>query len=382
MTTHVFIVDESTFHFHLEHMFAGTGAKTYVPSFITEPEKTPVTDRTEKLLVSMLADCSRVRMNDNVIFYLQAKDGREGRFYGIFKIDSEPFLDLNGEHQYLAKEGLRKVLPYRVRLRPYKVYSKGVTEWTALDDIEQVPTPDKMIWSLIYRKLRGNRGNTMITIYEAKRLLNLIRSENDSHFISGNHFSFDLSNRIIVPGKGAKYTGQEQQINILPRLIYKCTSKKSHEAHLQSYIIGNIEKNLSLLRALGLDAASINWIGNEVSCGVGMQKIDIVISSCVEEDEQTLFIVELKDEHSSEKNFPQIYRYVKWIQQYYCPNTPCIIQPVLISLQPQRRRSKAKLSLIAQAKSSFNSTLPKNCNHIKLIEYSILDKDIIFTNLT
>lgn len=108
MTTHVFIVDESTFHFHLEHMFAGTGAKTYVPSFIAEPEKTPVTDRTEKLLVSMLADCSRVRMNDNVIFYLQAKDGREGRFYGIFKIDSEPFLDLNGEHQYLAKEGLGK----------------------------------------------------------------------------------------------------------------------------------------------------------------------------------------------------------------------------------------------------------------------------------
>lgn len=324
----------------------------------------------------MLADCSRVRINDNVIFYLQAKDGRDGRFYGIFKIDSEPFLDLNGEQQYLAEEGLRKVLPYRVRLRPYKVYSKGVTEWTALDDIEQVPTPDKMIWSLIYRKLRGNRGNTMITIYEAKRLLNLIRSENDSHFISGNHFSFDLSNRIIVPGKGAKNTGQEQQINILPRLIFKYNSKKSYEAHLQSYIIGNIEKNLSLLRALGLDAASINWIGNEVSCGVGMQRIDIMLSKIENPTQRIVLPVELKAVPASEDNISQISRYIDWIEQYYIPNRTSTIEPVLIC------RPGGLTPHLILAFRNFNAAAMGRHLPLRYIEYEIVNNDIVFTKIS
>jgi len=176
MTTHVFIVDETTFHYHLEYMFAGTGAKELIPSFITNPQNT-FPQRKEKLLSSMLADCSRVRKNDNVIFYLQSKNGREGCFYGIFKVDSDPFLDLLGKNnQYLSSAGLRKCLPFRVKIRPNKVYPRGVTEWTALDDIDGLNSPSKMIWSLIYRKMRGNRGNTMITLYEADRLLTLIKA--------------------------------------------------------------------------------------------------------------------------------------------------------------------------------------------------------------
>jgi len=51
----------------------------------------------------------------------------------------------------------------------------GVTEWEALDAIRDIQTPYQMIWSLIYRKLTANRGNTMITIYENQRLTELIQ---------------------------------------------------------------------------------------------------------------------------------------------------------------------------------------------------------------
>lgn len=37
VTTHVFIVDSTTFKLHLEYLFAGTGAKDYVVDFNNTP---------------------------------------------------------------------------------------------------------------------------------------------------------------------------------------------------------------------------------------------------------------------------------------------------------------------------------------------------------
>ncbi|MBA7545418.1 hypothetical protein ES705_37786 [subsurface metagenome] len=152
----------------------------------------------------------------------------EGKFYGIFKIMSEPFLD-NLKHslaslnlannydfkypknnfkfkidkkevllktaltayekqkildrfprssdkikvkdfitrfyrnnQYVLKK-LEKSLTFRVKIKPYQVYPEGVTEWKALDDIQKIVSPKQMLWSLIYRKLKGGRGCTPIT---------------------------------------------------------------------------------------------------------------------------------------------------------------------------------------------------------------------------
>lgn len=377
MTTHVFIVDETTFHFHLEYMFAGTGANKSIPTFITN-NSSAFSSFEEKTLTGMLADCLRVRKDDNVIFYLQAKGDKEGRFYGIFKVDSDPFLDLGGNTQYLYTDGLSKYLPFRVKIRPWKVYPRGVTEWTALDEIDGISSPSKMIWSLIYRKLRGNRGNTMITLYEAERLLTLIQVENKSTPLSSQYFTFNLNQREIVAGGSHNYSGNCTQIDILPRLIHRFISKKSHEAHLQSYISGNLEKNDSLLSSLQLSKESIEWIGNEVSCGVGMQKIDIVVSAHIDENERRLYIIELKDEHSSEINFVQIRKYVKWVMQYYYQNTPCIIQPVLISLKPLKKRTANKLSNISKERLLFDSESPRECRPIMLLEYSIVNNNIEF----
>lgn len=70
-TTHVLIVDDNTFKYHLEYLFIGTGSKDndYI---LNNPEATEKPS-TERLLVSMLADLSRVKIGDYVIFYYSKK---------------------------------------------------------------------------------------------------------------------------------------------------------------------------------------------------------------------------------------------------------------------------------------------------------------------
>ena len=173
MTTHVFIVDINTFKYHLEYLFAGTGAQDLYIDF-NNNSNSSLNYAIENNLVSMISDSQRIRKGDYIIFYLQqnrAKKVYEGKFYGIFKAkDNHSFLDNNDKNQFL-KDNLNKSLTFRTMIEPYKVYPIGVTEWEALDEIKYIQSPNQMLWSLIYRKLRANRGNTMITIYESERLI-------------------------------------------------------------------------------------------------------------------------------------------------------------------------------------------------------------------
>jgi hypothetical protein len=101
MTTHVFVVDETTFKIHLENMFAGTGMKKKggnkrednVGIFIdfNNKQTTLLGSKLEDTIVGMSADACRIRKNDKIIFYLQqtqdrhTKEPKEGKFFGIFK---------------------------------------------------------------------------------------------------------------------------------------------------------------------------------------------------------------------------------------------------------------------------------------------------------
>ena len=74
-----------------------------------------------------------------------------------------------------------------------------MTEWEALDEIKNIQSPNQMLWSLIYRKLKGNRGNTMITIYESERLCQLIRDKNSRQKINvDNHKLRWLQNYFVA----------------------------------------------------------------------------------------------------------------------------------------------------------------------------------------
>jgi predicted RNA-binding protein len=441
-TTHVFIVDTTTFKYHLEYMFAGTGAKDNTIDFnnTTTSELHP---KTENNLLCMIADSQRVRVGDYVIFYLQQnfqKKIYEGKFYGVFKVKKEPsFLDnlqyqsfninltedynfkypsndsafqikkennthtifirtmfdknkvlkkFNNNDDRILVEGiinsyyrnnqflleqLGKSLTFRTIIESYQVYAKGVTEWEALDEIKYIHSPHQMLWSLIYRKLKGNRGNTMITIYESERLINLTRNKNSRNVLQGENFTFnEQTKEIETVEQSYSYTGRKEIINVLPRLIQKYSKKKQFESHLQAYLLQNIE-NLPMF-----SGQNIEWIGNEVSCGVGMQRIDIMLSIDVEN--RKVIPIELKSVSVYEGIITQLQRYVDWIEQYYIPNRPSDIEPMIISREIENKNTQSYKNLVSIFKTfnSKNSTLK-----LRYVEFSIDTKSrIIFDEIT
>ena len=369
-STHVFIVDSKTFKCHLENLFVGTGAKDVVIDF-NNLSTTELHFAKENNLMGMIADFCRVEKGDKVIFYLLQNSSQgilEGKFFGIFKIDSLVFLDNNDDHQFLKKE-LDKSLTFRAVIKPYKVYSEGVTEWEALDEIKSIVSPNQMLWSLIYRKLKGNRGNTMITNYEFERLNKLLKDKNQHREVIGNNFSFNLEAQAIeVTDKNIEYTGRKDVINILPRLIEKYNKRQQFETHLQAYILQNI-KNITLF-----DSENIEWLGNEVSCGVGMQRIDIMLS-VNRKNEQVCIPIELKSTEFYSSIIRQIQRYVDWIQQYYIPNHISDIEPMIIC-----RETKNKEGVISNLQK-FNKS-NKNILKIRYVEFNIKEDKMIFNEVS
>lgn len=444
VNTHVFIVDKNTFRYHLEYLFAGTGAKDLKIDFNNSPISY-LHHSTENNLIRMIADLNRVRVGDYVVFYLQqSKEVGEGKFYGIFKAKSAGFLDnlfhlekqinlsskynfqypkkewkfkiekntltlkeplsesdeekilikFNQEdrslikdfinlfyenNQYLLKK-LQKSLTFRVLLEPYEVYSKGVTEWEALDEIKFIQSPNQMLWSLIYRKLKGNRGNTMITIYETERLFKLIRDKNNRQKIDSQNFSYDMNNQKIIPSDTKHtYSGRKEEINVLSRLIKKYGEDKAFESHLQAYICKNVDVEEQLKKLLIQDN-KLEWIGNEVSCGVGMQRIDIALSLQKKNDERLMLPIELKAVQASLLNVVQLQRYVDWLEQYYIPNRISTIQPILISKKFDNKDSKKYLQIIESFKQFNNKN--QNCLPLKFIEYEVVGEELKFSEVS
>ena len=383
MTTHVFIVDSTTFKLHLEYLFAGTGAKDNKIDFNNNPN-TSLHATTENMLIGMIADGSRVRRGDQIIFYLQQEFSKkifEGKFFGIFKAKNDwSFLDNNDRQQYLKNE-LGKSLTFRTLIEPHKIYAEGVTEWEALDEIKNMTSPNQMLWSLIYRKLKGNRGNTMITIYETERLTQLIRNKNNRTELDCRNkvLSFDAVEQKIVclNERQRTYAGRQEVINLLPRLIAKYQAGNSFESHLQAYITKNLGKgtNTGLDEAI-LNSAQIEWLGNEVSCGVGMQRID-VMPSVVQNEQRILIPVELKAVEADERNIIQIQRYVDWIEQYYIPNRQSDIQPVLVAKKISDKQSNAYRRLL-DSFNRFNQANSNRCARLKFVEFDLDNDDLSF----
>jgi len=381
-TTHVFIVDTNTFKYHLEYLFAGTGAKdTYVD--FNNNTNTSLYHTVENNLVGMISDSQRLRKGDFIIFYLQQNYSEkvwDGKFYGIFKVKEDlSFLDNNDSGQFLKNE-LIKSLTFRTLLEPFEVYANGVTEWEALDEIKHIQSPNQMLWSLIYRKLKGNRGNTMITIYESERLFKLLRDKNNRQTLSGQKFTFNVQTQEIKQDNTThNYTGRKEKINILRRLIKKYRDNKAFETHLQAYVVQNIGRgtNKSLDKSL-LNGLSFEWLGNEVSCGVGMQRIDVMLS-LIKGNIKIVLPIELKSIEASTDNIIQIQKYVNWLEQYYISNRISDVQPVLISKKITNRTSENYKRIIERFKQ-FNKNNSR-CMPIKYIEYELEENNLKFQEI-
>lgn len=363
---HVFIVNEKSFKIHLEYKFAATGNNDGNLYCIGENTNKWHWIK-EKVLVGMIADVSRIRKGDKILFYLQSVKEREGMFFGSFVATEKAFLCRT---KYLEKE-LGKQLSFRIPIEADEVYPIGLTERECLDNIDGIEKPYEMCWSLIYRKLKGNRGCTMITDSEYDLIMDRIKRKNKNVFLTGNNLSYDQNNATIKnTNKKYVYDGIKESLDVFEYLKAKAKNGNAFETHLQAYIMQNLERIPLLLK----NNTPITWIGNEMSCGVGMQSIDVVF---VQENEKNvdIFVCELKDEQPEPYIKDQIGKYVDWMRQYIVPtfkNKMVTINPIIIAPTP-------KEITIQKLKMNDRENLHyENVANIRYISFDIKDNDIEF----
>ena len=145
----------------------------------------------------------------------------------------------------------------------------------------------------------------------------MIRNKNSGKPIANGQFTggfdWDIANRRIV-------TTQGQLIYPYPRnfdfstLSYICALqkfRKAYEDYLKLYFTENIGLDANLDTIVGNNPV---WFGNEVACGVGMQKIDI-LPICISNNEREYRAIEIKDEAVDASVVEQISYYVNWASQ-------------------------------------------------------------------
>lgn len=365
MTTHVFIVNETTFPVHLQYLFAGTGAG----------------DKEEHF--GLLADIKRVRPKDNVIFYLE-KVG----FYGVFKIaDGKPIVFFGSK--YLKKE-LDKKLIYRTLIEPRSVYPNYISEWDALD---KLPVYAKdVIWSLIYRKLKGKRSCTPITLDESKRLIKMIKTADHNKTLKklskGEYYNWDEASKKIKIAKGSfKYAGKKKGCpELLEEIVKRDKKNRAYEDVLEAYFTENAGSQ-ELGKICGPER-NIVWLGNQVYCGVGMQKIDVLTITEKQRGDREFRLIELKDDPLRPEIISyQINRYVDWAQSYIPGADDSNIQPIVVARKVVKKHTRDSLptkewSLRNQAiieAMAFNGL--KKSKKIMLFEYDFRDSRIDFSEL-
>lgn len=157
----------------------------------------------------------------------------------------------------------------------------------------------------------------------------------------------------------------------------------SHEAHLQAYITQNHDKS-PLRELLYPDNFRKIWIGNEVVCSVGEQRIDIL--SIVEtKKEYYIRITELKDETPNKDIVEiQIQWYIRWVAQYLAPlmnDKKVVIIPTIIAKKHKRDTNK-KVEFVSACNSFKNTKIGQlyniTINPIEYIAFERSEDDITF----
>ena len=317
--THVFVVSEKTFDIHLKYMFAGTGNQSFEPNLdCVENNKY----EQERALTDMIADISKVRTGDKVIFYVTGCK----KFFGIFEIAGNAIFQPKKTDN--LEKSLGRYLPFRVRIKPYKVYAEGITEEIALDDISSIAYPYEMCWSMIYRKLTGLRGCSFLFDYESKKLETLIKNNKNS-LLSGKNFCYDAKNHKITKMDNPKpFDDSTAKPLCIDTRLYSLAH--GYEGQLQAYILQKYDIDEKLSSKLLPPKFKNKWIGNEVVCSVGERRIDILIIAETD-DEIYIRVVELKDKKPNKDIFEkQLKWYINWVKMYVVPNLICLHKKIKI----------------------------------------------------
>jgi len=123
------------------------------------------------------------------------------------------------------------------------------------------------------------------------------------------------------------------------------------------------------------------WVGNEVACGVGMQKIDILAITSDDRENKEYRIVELKVEEVAPTITYQLERYVSWTDSYIKGAINSNIQPIVVAPSLIKEGKDLKnWDEVRKAFSEFNNR--HIAKEIKYFEFDIKEKDVLFHEVT
>jgi len=291
MNYHLFIVDETSLKYHLEYMFVGTGKQNTTFD------------------IELWKDIARLKIGDKIIFYTQ----NSKKFYGFFEVASNPFFDNNYYLQpnsmpFLGDNQIK--LQYRALIQPYQVFRYGIDEFDLVDILPQ--SSRDVLWSILYRKLKGARGCSPIFENEFHTIIQKVSQLNNNQVLNFHFFTF-YNNEIIPIQNGFPYLGQR----INPNLDIKqdILNDNYTESHLHALLILYLNQR-----------QNTKWLGNEVYSGAGMQAIDILTI-----DNNSIFnIIEIKKNQIPNNITLQIEKYIDWLKnRFQCFNNNAY-QPVII----------------------------------------------------
>jgi hypothetical protein len=97
----------------------------------------------------------------------------------------------------------------------------------------------------------------------------------------------------------------------------------------------------------------------------------------VDDTERHIVPIELKAVPVSPNNIYQISRYIDWVEQYYIPNRPSCIRPVLIC----PKTSSKLTSEVVRSFEEFNARLAGRCLPLEYIEFDVNDNKLSFEKI-
>jgi hypothetical protein len=275
-----------------------------------------------------------VHRGDDILFYLErpAHDSKRegGHFFGIFECASEaPFFEPAGD--YLRDE-LGMSIGYRLMICPRHVYSRGLTEWHMMDEMGQFRDVHDVPWTLIYRKMTAGRGCTPLLPHEADAIRRMLDLRNGGQQLEPRGVGFSSGLLALIDGaESTPYGGRTDEVpDIRERLTGLFGTSRKCELHLQAYLMQELGRNADLT-SLFFPNVDLKWIGNEIYCGAGMQKIDLLAYTSNDAGNRFVHLFELKDGAADESAAAQLNRYVKWLRAHIPGIVPQQIIPTIVS---------------------------------------------------
>lgn len=348
---HLFVVDEKSLEYHIKYGFVGTGSTN------------------DNFNIGIWKDIERLKIGDKIIFYTQSIKC----FYGVFEVSSNPFFE-NSNPPYLQNpnelyivnnkrnsNGEPVLLRYRALIKPYKVFQFGISEFDLIDILPK-ETKD-VLWSIIYRKLLGGRGNSPLFPIEYEKIILKLNEINNNGFLVGEALEFE-NKQIILSENSHLYTGStNRNVNTVQKILDNDYSE--HDIHALL-----LEKTPSFIFGV-----NIKWIGNEVYSGAAMQAIDLMSINEIDSN-KTFNIIEVKKVVIPHRITNQISKYIEWVKGRFDINNPIqSLQPIIIGLaSTQTQKIKRRNEIV-----NFNQA-----NHSKPIiyfEYYTSNSDIIFNQI-